>query len=294
VLLQHLSELSSEPERAVIINVNTKLVTTLALLAAIRHTEMPVLLIDCESNDGSLNHFLALMERYDFDILTAPLNVHGKTLDWLFNDIPSEKILLIDSDLEIEDSTIVTFFKKYIDEPSIFGCGFINGPEWLTDKVFQGTELENALFHERPWIPLTLFKVAPVREAISLGKSFADFNLDNEYSLLPVLARLRSRYGLLRKILKRGPAKLRCSFHGLKPSVVYYDTGAQIFEYLRYEKHLFFAGLPEPVHTRFVTHFFGITRNTLNPTDTHGGGGLAKISNHVRHRLLDVYGEEVP
>jgi len=86
---------------------------------------------------------------------------------------------------------------------------------------------------------------------------------------------------------------LRRSFYGLKPSVVCYDTGAQIFEYLMYEKFMYFAGLPEPVHSSFVTHFFGITRNTLNPADTHGGGGLAKISNHVRHRLLEVYGEEV-
>jgi hypothetical protein len=56
---------------------------------------------------------------------------------------------------------------------------------------------------------------------------------------------------------------------------------------------MFFVGLPEPVHHRFVTHFFGITRNTLKPSDTHGGGGLAKISARVRYRLLEVYGEEV-
>lgn len=57
MLIQSLSDLAPEPERAIIINVNTKLVTTLALLSTIRHAGMPVLLIDCESTDGSLRHF---------------------------------------------------------------------------------------------------------------------------------------------------------------------------------------------------------------------------------------------
>ena len=62
MLLQNLSELSYEAELAVIINVNTKLVTTLALLSVIKYASMPVLLIDCESNDGSLEHFISLMK----------------------------------------------------------------------------------------------------------------------------------------------------------------------------------------------------------------------------------------
>ncbi|MDZ4872656.1 MAG: hypothetical protein CLLPBCKN_002052 [Chroococcidiopsis cubana SAG 39.79] len=293
MLIQSLSELPAVTERAVIINFNTKLVTTLALLSVIRHAKMPVLLIDCESTDGSLKHFLALMKRYDFDILTAPLRPHGQTLDWLFNHIAAEKVLLVDSDLEIQDSAIVSFFKDYIDEPQVFGCGFTNGPSWLEEPAFQGTALENALYHERPWIPLTLLKVAPIREALRHGKSFVDFYLDNEYSLLSPFNKLRSRFKLLHRIFKKGPIELRRSCHALKPAAIFYDTGAKIFEYLRYERLMFFVGLPEPVHHRFVTHFFGITRNTLKPSDTHGGGGLAKISDRVRYRLLEVYGEEV-
>lgn len=293
MLIHSLSDLGHETERAVIINANTKLVTTLALLSAIRHAGMPVLLIDCESTDGSFKHFLNLMKRYEFDILSAPLRPHGLTLDWLFKNTTAEKILLIDSDLEIQNSGIITFFQEYIDEPQVFGCGFTNGPSWLREQAFQGTYLENALYHERPWIPLTLFKVAPIREAIDRGKSFADFYLDNEYSLLSPLNKLRSRYQLLRRMLKRGPVELRRSCHTLKPTAIFYDTGARIFDHLRYERLMFFVGLPEPVHHRFVTHFFGITRNTLKPSDTHGGGGLAAISDRVRQRLLEVYGEEI-
>jgi hypothetical protein len=291
MLLKNISDLNSEKEIAVIINCNTKLVTTLALLSTLRYAGMPVLLIDCESSDGSLDFFLSLMERYKFDILRAPLREHGRTLDWIFEHIASEKVLLVDSDLEIKTPDIIAFYKDYIDETTVFGCGFTNGPGWLNDPIFGN--LNGALYHERPWMPLTLLKVAPVREAISHGKTFAAFRLDNEYSLIGMLAKIRLKYKLIRRIFRKGPAKLRKHFHGLKPAVVYYDTGAQIFEYLRYERLLFFVSLPEPVHPRFVTHFFGTTRNTLNPQDTHGGGGLTKIKDFVRARLLEVYGEDV-
>jgi len=264
MLLKNISDLNTEKETAVIINCNTKLVTTLALLSTLRYAGMPVLLIDCDSSDGSLDFFLSLMERYKFDILKAPLRAHGVTLDWIFKQIKSEKVLLVDSDLEIKTSDIITFFRDYIDTPSVFGCGFLNGPGWLNDPIFG--ELEGALFHERPWMPLTFLKVPLVQEALNHGKSFAAFRFDNKSGL---------------------------TFYGSKPEVVYYDTGAQIFEYLRYGKCMYFASLPEPAHPRFVTHFFGITRNVRNPQDTHGGGGLSKIRDIVRKRLMEVYGEEV-
>jgi len=291
MLLKNISDLNAEKEMAVIINYNTKLVTTLALLSTMRYAGMRVLLIECDSSDGSLDFFLSLMKRYKFDILKAPLRDHGLTLDWIFGQIESEKVLLVDSDLEIKTSSIISFFRDYIDEPAVFGCGFINGPGWLNDPIFR--ELKGALYHERPWMPLTFLKVAPVRDAISHGKSFAAFRLDNEYSLLGKLAKVRLQYKLIGRILGKGPAKLRNHFYGLKPAVVYYDTGAQIFEYLRYEKNLYFASLPEPFHPRFVTHFFGITRNVRNLQDTHGGGGLSKIRDLVLKRLMEVYGEKV-
>jgi len=230
MLLKNISDLNADKETAVIINCNTKLVTTLALLSTLRYAEMPVLLIDCDSSDGSLDFFLSLMERYKFDVLKAPLRDHGLTLDWIFKQIKSEKVLLVDSDLEIKTSSIIVFFKDYIDEPTVFGCGFINGPGWLNDPIFG--VLKGDLYHERPWMPLTFLKVAPIRDALIHGKSFAAFRLVNEYSLLGKLAKISLRYKLMNRIFWKGFDKLRNHFHGLNPAVVYYDTGAQIFEYL--------------------------------------------------------------
>src|SRR5687768_15725113 len=101
MVVHSLLDLPRVENRAIIINVGTKWVTTLALLSALRYARMPVLVIDCESKDGSAEHFKALMQNHSFDLLSAPLKPHGHTLDWLFINIQSENVLLLDSDAEI-------------------------------------------------------------------------------------------------------------------------------------------------------------------------------------------------
>jgi hypothetical protein len=286
MLVDRLSQLAACPQRAVIVNVNTKLVSTLALLSALRYARMPVLLIDCESTDGSIDHFTILRRRYNFDLMNAPLRPHGDTLDFIFKEIQSDQVLLVDSDLEIHNQKIIDFCNEYIDEPTVFGSGFTNGPGWLRGPVFASQGMEGALFCERPWIPLTLLKTQPVREALECGKSFAAFLLNNEYSLLPWVVG-----SFLRRVMRRGPIQLRRHHHGVRPASVYYDTGAQVFQFLRYEKQLFFASLPEPVHRRYVTHFWGVTRHLLNPEDSVGAANFPKVEDLVRHRLESAYHE---
>jgi hypothetical protein len=296
MLLEDIADLPAEPERAVIINCSTRVVTTLALLSTLRHALMPVLLIDCESTDGSLAHFRSLMDRYDFDLLSAPLREHGDTLDWLFKHIPAERVLLVDSDTDILSPDIVRFFRDHIDPPTVFGCGFNNGPGWLDDAHFARSRILGALYCERMFMPLTLLKVAPVREALSQGKSFLAFRHDNEYSLLPPVAWLRAHSRIARLVLRIGPSWLRVNWHGVKPRVVYHDTGAQIYQFLRYEKMMGFAGLPERCHPRYLTHFFGTTRIALFGETHQGkdeGGGPAKIDAEARRRLRDLYAETV-
>ena len=167
MIIKKLSELNQVANQAVIINYNTKLVTTLALLSAIKYAEMPVLLIDCESTDGSFEHFSTFMETHDFDLISAPLKTHGDTLGWIFKHIPADNVLAIDSDLEILDSDIIKFFKKHISNPQVFGAGFINGPEWLNDPFFKKVGLKGALYHERPWMPIVLLKPQLSKELLN-------------------------------------------------------------------------------------------------------------------------------
>jgi hypothetical protein len=297
MMFERVADLPVSEYRAVIINVSTKTVATLALASALRHAQMPVVLIDCESTDGSLAHFTRLMERMDFDLVSAPLRPHGQTLDRVLGQIPSDKVLLVDSDLEILDDRIVSFFREFIDDEQTFGCGFVNGPGWLTDHV--GTSLEGAYYHERMWMPITLLDVPIVREALAAGYSF---DADTTYNRIGASARashlieaVRRRIGPLAPVIDRlVPRWLRNSYYGHRPAVVFRDTGADVYQYLRYERELLFVGLPEWFHPRYVTHFFGTTRSSMGEVDVHGGDRHHDNLQVARERLASLYGLEAP
>src|SRR5690348_6402584 len=270
MIVKDIFQLNPVLQRAIIINYNTKTVTLLALLSTLRYVNIPVLLIDCGSTDGSCAFFESLMNKYDFDLMRAPLRKHGKTLDWIFSLTKDEKLLLIDSDVEILDDQIVKFLNLHIDEPNIFASGFLNGPSWLRDENFTGTVYENALYYERPFMPLVLWKVLYVKEALQAGYSFADKMVNNEFGQLPRIVSGVARR-LFKLMKKESPDVFRKRYFLSYPAKIFYDTGASIYEYLRYECFLSFVNLPEQCHNKYITHFWGATRNAINPNDTHTG-----------------------
>jgi hypothetical protein len=294
MIITNISQLAPIPQRAIIINHNTKSVTLLALLSALRYTKVPALLIDCVSTDGSFVFFESLMGKYNFDLMAAPLKKHGLTLDQIFSLSSDEKILLIDSDLEILDNRIISFLNKHIDSSEVFASGFLNGPGWLKGDTFKGTEYENALYYERPFMPLVLWKVQYVKEALLAGYSFAEKMVNNEFAQLPpVVASITRR--LFKLIKKESLDVFRKRYFLSYPKKIFYDTGASIYEYLRYERFLSFVNLPEPCHTKYVTHLWGATRNTINSNDTHTGNAIKtnNLNEVVRHRLKTVYNEVI-
>ncbi len=183
--LQHINELQATDEQAVIINVSTKLVTTLALMSALKYANMPILVIDCESTDESVQHFTELMERYQFDLLSAPLQNHGYTLDWLFLNVPAQKVLLIDSDLEITKPGIIELMRTLIKHRRSFGSGVVHSGSWMTTH-----NMPRAYYEERMWIPLTLLKVETVRAAIQRGQSFLPRGVFNDFPPSEFISRL--------------------------------------------------------------------------------------------------------
>ena len=65
-------DLPTETARAVIINVGTYAVSSLALASAVAYSSLPILVIDCDPTpEGSL-HFEDLMAEWGFDLLDAP------------------------------------------------------------------------------------------------------------------------------------------------------------------------------------------------------------------------------
>lgn len=275
--LASIDELEPAPEQAIIINVGTRLPTTLALLSALRHAGMPVLLVDCESKDDSLATFAAMMTRERFDLLSAPLKPHGRTLDWLFGAVRAEKILLVDSDLEILGPEILAFMRTFIDDPRTFGCGFIDGPGVLVGE--QGF-LHKAYYAERPWMPLALFKVERVREALAAGVSFVDQVVFNDVVSRGLLTKAARRFGV------RVPSLLRARYNGLHPELVFYDTGAAIYEELHFRKEQLFVGMPAHFAPRYATHFSGVSRHVVQG----GGTPVDAIAATVLERLRAGYG----
>jgi hypothetical protein len=291
--LKDLKDLEPRAEQAIIINVGTKLVSTLALASALRHAGMPVLLIDCESDDGSREHFAQLKSRLEFDLLAAPRRRHSAALDWIFRQTPAEKILLIDSDVEILNGELFAFMRSFIDEPRVFGCGLIEGPNWMTS---QPGFARHGYFEERMWIPLTMLRTAPVREALAAGHSFAERQVFNDFAPSRLVSRLfgslRYRLPALRGRQLRPLDVFKESHHGLKPWLVWYDTGAALYQHLKYERGLQFAGLPAEFHERFARHFSGVTNNLLHP-GRELGAHLASVEDYAHRRLIDEYGIEV-
>lgn len=294
--LSQLSDLPSVKTRAVIINVSTKWVTTLALLSALRQVQMPVLVIDCESKDGSLEHFTRLMKDYPFDLTTAPLKPHGYTLDWLFKNLPAENILLIDSDTELLNRTILDLMETTLDDPRIFGWGFIHGPEWLTKVQMSFDHEKLGLYQERMWIPFAMLNTAKVCEALRAGFSFIDRMTYNDFPLIPRLSKLLYRRFHYKQLVRTRLDILkpfRQTYYHAKPSYVYGDTGADIYQYLRYDRDYLFVGLPAGVHGKYISHFHGITRKVLEPNQTNAAS-LDAVVKGLFTRLRTIYGVEVP
>jgi hypothetical protein len=285
MILEDISQLKPSGEQAVIINVGTKLVTTLALLSTLRHAGMPVLVIDCQSKDGSWEHFSQLMETHDFDLVSAPLYPHGQTLDWVFRNVRSEKVLLVDSDLEILDSDIMHVVRRFIDTDKVFGCGFVQGPCWLTHHDGIG------YYEERPWMPFAMLKVSHIRQALAANCSLMAHTQFNDCVLSPRLSRFlgkRFRFPSMRNWRLSWLDWLKGNYYGAKPCYVFCDTGAVTYQFLKHKRGLYFVGFPAEVQS-YVTHYHGITRLLLDSTDPNGTN-LRDIVAIVQERLRRVYG----
>lgn len=276
MLIRDVSELKPVRQRAIIINYNTKRVSFLALLSVLRYAEMPVLFIDCKSTDGSFDFFKSKLNYYDFDLLSAPLKKHGVTLNWLFSSLQDAQLLLVDSDLEVLNKDIFPILNEYIENERAFGCGFVNGPTILKED---SKDLKNALYPARPFIPFTLFKVRPVKEAIREGISFADVVERNEVYLF-------------KKLKLKTPIFLKKRYLTYYPNTIYYDTGAKMYEHLKYEKFLLFPNIPEFQEYKYVKHYWGVTRRAIHPTDVAQATFINSMEEMVNDRLLTQYNEK--
>ena len=297
-VIDDLGDLPAQRQCAVIINCATRMTTTLALASLRAATDMPILLIDCASKDGSREHFSGLASRHglDFFWLDWPLRKHGHALDALLAGIPAEEVLLVDSDVDIRSGEVIARMQAALAaDAQAYAAGFRHGPQWL------GAEhgLPDAVGHyaERMWIPLVLLRVAAVRQALAAGASFIQHRDFVEFPRHPRLSRaLALRFWLpgLRVIAPR-----RRPHDPRSPAFIEFDTGGHLHAELVARGHRL-IGLADSLWQQ-VDHFHGVSRagnrrllrrllRKLGLRVASNDSPEAGIAAEVRKRLAEVHG----
>ena len=299
-------ELRDAPIQAVIINCGTKWVTSLALLSTLRNSDCQVLIVDCESKDGSREHFQKLSARYklQFSWLAWPLRPHPATLDRLFAGIASGAVLLVDSDVEIKTRALFEAMHSALSsDRDAYGAGFLHGPQWL--GADHGLLPYTGYYEERMWIPCVLLRTSAVKGALEARSSFMNRRPFFDVPSRPRLSRLLGyRYKIrgLRRLplwIARGGDLNRPMYEGRLPTFVEYDTGADLHAALKRRGHSF-AALPAQL-SGDVHHYHGVTRANLTGGFRRVAKALPLASRNteteqrsilatVRERLRDVYG----
>lgn len=267
MIIETLKDIPPYRNMGVIINVGTKYVTAVALLSWLKIAKLPVVLIDCESQDGSFDFFAELNKSYDFYLTKLPLKKHGDTLDFIFREVNAENVFLIDSDTELISQNIIDFILSYIDRENVFGAGYVHEASWLTEQS-QIPGVGYGYYHERMWIPFTCLKAALVREALDNKFSFIDITIFNDFAPSQKISQL-----LRTKIFRNSELSwlnfFKKSYNQQKPGYIIFDTGASIFQFLKYDKGYSYVGIPAALHADYVLHFHGVTRNLLDSNDTN-------------------------
>jgi len=291
VVISALTDLSPTDEIGFIINVGTKYVSTLALLSALRYARIPIVVIDCESRDGSFDWFQGLMKDYDFHLIATKLRHHGETLDWIFKGARADRVLLIDSDTEMLNSTMLDQMRRLLHGSNrLYGSGFLHPAQWLEHHYFTNLPIAPGIgyYVERMWIPFTLLRVGPVVEALRLGKSFMHRLVLNEAARFPMLSNLlwrRFRMEIFRRHRLSWLDLWRKPINDEKPCYVSYDTGADLHAFLTKDRGFQFGGIEAAAVPWSVTHFSGITRSVLGSNASYDPDHLAVAHPIIVDRL---------
>ena len=139
------------------------------------------------------------------------------------------------------------------------------------------------------WIPFTYLNVEKIREALSANQSFNKIIKYNDFPFSQFISKkiykMENKYNLELKFLNIFRKKYG---NNKKPSFVLHDTGSNIYDYLKNSKGYHFFGPSSDVSTLYVSHFDGISRNTLDNSD-YTGQSLNEVSDIIRNRLKDIY-----
>jgi hypothetical protein len=262
-----------------------------------------VLVIECQSRDGSRRHFerLTQLKGLTFDWLEWPLRPHPDALDVLFRGIAAERVLLLDSDAELLGAGVVAEMSRALAADSgAYGSGFLHRGGWMGAE--HRLAPRSAYYAERMWIPCVLLRTEAVRDAIRAGGSFANRRIYPSLSGEGIGTKLRSLACRLQRPPLLGapsPSGDGMASGGPRPIFFEYDTGAALHGALRRAGHSF-AAIPEERFAE-VRHYHGVTRAAMLSLGRHAGIALGllprdqqkaehSIAAEVHRRLTSAYG----
>lgn len=250
--------------RAIVINVDTRPVTVLALLSLVRHCPWPVTLVECSRDPGEARYFRSLADHLGTGFVELPLRAHGLTLDRLFRETDADNLLLVDSDAELLDGGLLPEMARELSDPAVYGTGFRQEGNWAVEAG-----IPYAWYAERMWMPFCLLRVAPVRNALEEGVSFMHRKLFNDVAGHPLLSRLlaaRRHVPGFRRLHLDALKPWRGVHFGERPAFVYFDTGADLHAHL-VSKGYRYGALDWAWQRRAVAHHHGVTRRRLRWLD---------------------------
>jgi hypothetical protein len=290
-----LQSLPRADELAVIINVQTKYVSTLALLSTLRHINIPTVMVDCESADGSFEWFQSLQRSHSFYLLRRSRQPHGKVLDWLFLGVQADRILLVDSDMEILNDAMFKSMLQHTCNEHIYGSGYLQQGTWLETHYGTNYDLSPGigLYKTRPWIPFVLLRTELMRSAVAAGASFMHRMVANDVPQLPIISRLlwqRFHFSWFRRNRLRGLDRFRHIYEGVSPSYVFFDTGAQIHETLCH-RGFSFTDVGPAVPYWSIHHLQGVTRDLIQGP-SHDARSAVSVEPMITDKLK-AYGIQI-
>jgi hypothetical protein len=265
VRIQALHQLQPGIERAVIINVGTEVVTSLAIASALHNLDMPVLVVNCTAEGASKRFMDALSDHWQFELIDWPLAEHGVTIDRLFREVHVERLTLLDSDAEIRSAELMKRVRSAFADDEVYGAGYLHTTDWLTVQQSPLAGDVAVLYAERPWIPFATFRTSYVRGALASGRSFREVHLLGMTDAL---------------VLDRAVMGNRV------PALVHGDTGAEMHGWLTAQE-LRFDGPDVNEVGNDVRHFHGVSRFALG--DGRNATPLDQIESEVLARLNSDY-----
>jgi hypothetical protein len=288
-LISTLAELPTLDTIGIVIGIDTRIFTTLAVASAARHLRIPLLVIDGYSTDGSFEVLRDIELPVETWLIRMERRIHGIFIDKVISEIDARYVLLIDSDVEVktplafEQMVAALTVKTGCEQP--FGGGCTHG-----DHTMETDAMPHAWFCRRPWIPFAMFDRRRCLSLIREGHSFEAVEIGNELPLrfFARLLALRWKMRVTRSWSFAWLRPFRKLRRGVRAAFYVYDTGATLYEAAEL-RDWHFAEIPWDTMIASVSHYDGATRHARSARWT----GHSDIELHILATLKTQYGIEL-